>query len=260
VRSILSAAEVGRAREIASRAAALWVPGDDGPTCSARGSYGRLAAALAAQVPDEPAPDPMTTHQLRGALLEIVRCNATSGVERAATSEGPLGLSLDWRPSPAVRLSFNSGYKNALGDGWRIVPSIDVLIARVRFTPRASNAYAGLQMSLVDLTAPLMELVLRRSDLTYDNEGNLWLEVLKPRVELTFGVPAATHRVLLSMGMSLRTVAPFQGAKIYDPSRPIANRATYITVWPSDPAGQDQRAVDGFSSFLEYNMGAKYVF
>lgn len=264
LRPLLAAAESGAARELATRAAALWIPNDEPAPCSRHGTYARFLAALVAQMPDDGARseghDAFAAQQLRPAALEFVRCHAASGVERAATSEGPLGISLDWRPSPALRVSWNGAYKNATGDGWRILPSLDVLVARVRFTPRAANGYAGLQMSLVDLMAPFMELAFRRQDLVYDNEANLWLEVIKPRVELTVGAPAVTHRVLLSAGMSLRTVAPFNGGKIFDATKPAGNRATYITIWPSDPAGQDQRAIDGFSSFLEFSLGAKYVF
>ena len=241
LRPLLVAAEQQRVRDLALRAGAAFVPSDDPRPCGS-GSYGRLFTAVAAQLPEEgeAAPDALAAQQLRSAAGELSRCEG-------AHASSSLDTGLEWIPSPALRASWNSAYVNAWGgDGFRVAPSLDALIARVRLTPRASRSYVGLQGSVVDLFAPLSELAMRRGDLRYDGQSRLFIELLRPRVEVTVGLPALSRHVLLSGGFSLRTVAPFRGADGVARYRPVWSKAA--------------EASEGFAGFIEYNLGAKYVF
>lgn len=259
--SILGAAEGGHVRYVALRAASLVSPPEHGDRCATSTSAGRLLSAFAGYVSDVQsvhlAPeenDPLSASQLRATADEIRSCHGVDGVDGATRNEGPLGTSLDLVPSPALRTSWNAAYVNAFGsDGLRVAPSVDALIARVRLTSKGASTYVGLQASLVDLAAPFTELAMRRGDIRYERGTRVWLELLRPRLEVTMSIPGVSHHVLLSAGVSLRTAAPFAVAPA-SPTAAPSSGATYLT-----PFSNDSRAKDGLGNFVEYSLGVKYV-
>lgn len=164
LRPLLVAAEEGRIRDLAVRTTSLLTPGGDAAPCS-RNANARLLVALSAYVSDEREIDPLAAQQLSGVAHDLARC-ANPARDRALDS----GFEL--LPSPALHASWNNAYLNAWGsDGFRLAPSLDLLAARVRLTPRSAPAYVGLRASLVDLAAPVVELAMRRADLAYDRQG-----------------------------------------------------------------------------------------
>jgi hypothetical protein len=217
----------------------------DRSTCTGLSS-GRLLEAIAANVPDvgdREDYDALGLEQLRGASRDLAQCSPGERDDAA--------FRFSLLPTPGIRFSWNSAYYNAFGgDGFRVVPSLDVVSARLRLTPASSRVRVALGVSVLDILAPLSELAMRRSDLRYDRQEVLWLDVLRPRLDLTFGIPAVSRNLFLTGGFSLRTVAPYRGG-IGKPT----TTATYLAV--GTPGGA---ASESFASYVEYNLGMKYVF
>ncbi len=242
LRKLVIAAEDGRIRELASRVSMLLTP--RASTCSARAGA-RLLAGFAANIPDVQSSahdDAIALEQLHGAAAELGRCTPDESDPR---------FSLSIVPSPALRFSWNGAYYNAWGsDGFRIVPSLDMLSARLRLSPAASGVRVAAILSAVDLFAPFGELAMRRSDLHYDRQNMLWLDAVRPRLDVAFGVPAIARHFRFVAGLAMRTVAPYRGGD----GKP-ANSATYLTVGTSGGA-----TAESFASYVEYSLGAKYLF
>jgi hypothetical protein len=260
LREIVVESARGDLRELAVRAMSIFFAKEsvDLDTCADNPPYGAFFAALTAYVLDDTATGDQLTlsrEAFRSAAVDLARCTSTSGIERASRYEF-LRTSFDLVPSFALRFSWNQGYKNQLGaDGYRLAPSLDFLIARIRLDGKSSTYYAGLTLSALDLLAPIDELAYRRSDVSYDNQDNLWLEFIHPRVDLTFGLPALSEHVFVSAGASLRLAPPFAGRQIDSATSPTPGYATYIVVGSSD-----DRATNAFAEFVEVNLALKYVF
>ena len=253
LRRLIIDAEDGHVRELASAVTSLVSP-HDRSTCNGVAS-GRILEAFAANVPDvgdREDYDALGLEQLRGAAHDVAQCSPSERDDAA--------FKLSLVPTPGLRLSWNGAYLNAFGgDGFRVAPSLDVVSARLRLTPAASSVRIGLGVSILDVLAPLTELAMRRSDLRYDRQELLWLDVLRPRLDLTFGVPSVSRHLFLSAGFALRTVAPYRGGGAGNrpenrESKP-SSTATYLAV--GTPGGA---AAESFASYVEYNLGVKYVF
>ena len=249
-RPLLAAAEDHHTRDLAVRVTTLLAPAGS-ESCALPAST-RLLAAFAAYVPDADDARGESTHELAGHQLRAASADVSQCTEQRP-GRGPVGF--DITPSLALRASWNGGYLNDWGgDGFRVVPSLDVLATHVRITPASSRAVVGVRGSLVDLFAPFTELTMRRGDLDYDRQGSVWLDFVRPRVEVTVAVPQISQHLLLVAGVSLRMVAPFQGS--VDPAAPKpSTSATYLTPFSSAPGRSEQ-----FSRFFESSLGIKYVF
>ncbi|MBI3072066.1 MAG: hypothetical protein HYY84_08080 [Deltaproteobacteria bacterium] len=104
-------------------------------------------------------------------------------------------------PSFSFRLSWNAHYFNQSGgDGFRFSPSLDFFSFRA-----ALSENLGLQLSLLDPLAPLVEIAMRKSR-TVENEEHLALDAVRPRLDFWFGIPQVTRRFALVAGVSLRFV------------------------------------------------------
>ena len=192
---------------------------------------------------------------LASAVRDVTAC-ASSGARASGGGETRL-VTFDLLPTPGLRVAYSTGFTNGVGgDGLRVLPSLEWLAARVRLSGPGARAYVGLQGTLLDPVAPLAELAMRRADLVFDNRGLAWLDVLRPRLEIAFGVPAFGDHVLLTAGASLRAAAPFFGGKTFNPlAPPQTDRMIYLTPFHADP-----RARDDFGRFVEVGAGARYVF
>jgi hypothetical protein len=244
LRATIIAAEDNHLRELSSKVAALVGPRDRS-SCVAPSAAG-LLDAFAANAPEtHPHEDAWAgVEQIRGAAHDVAVCNTASVPD-------PI-FKLSILPSPAIRASWNGAYLNAFGsDGFRIVPSLDWVSARIRLTPVSAKARVSLGISVFDPLAPLAELAMRRSDLNYDRQGLLWLDAIRPRVEMQFSAPAVSRHMFLVGGFALRTVAPYRGG---GPGK-SENTATYLAV--GTPGGA---AAENFASYVEYSVGAKYAF
>jgi hypothetical protein len=243
LRATIIAAEDNHLRELASRVASLVGPRDRS-SCVAPSSAG-LLEAFAANVPEtHPHEDAWAgVEQIRGAAREVATC-------QVASAPDPV-FKFSLIPSPAVRASWNSAYFNAFGgDGFRVVPSLDFVSARLRLTPPSSKARVSLGVSVFDPLAPLAELAMRRSDLNYDRQELVWLDAIRPRLDLQFSAPSISRHVFLTGGFGLRTVAPYRGGRGLTP-----HTATYLAI--GTPGGA---AAQAFASYVEYNLGVKYAF
>ena len=79
-----------------------------------------------------------------------------------------------------MRLAFNDSYGVADGNARRTTLAVDWPTVMYAFTD-----YAGIEVSILDLSAPLAELSLR-SPGTYKNQGNVALDIIRPRVGAHF--------------------------------------------------------------------------
>ena len=124
--------------------------------------------------------------------------------------------------------------------------SVDLLTFRKRLL-YTDLAYSAFHLSLVDAVAPLAELATRDNrGATYMETARLALNVVTPRVDAVFGVPAFSKHFLLGAGMSLRMAAPLTtGEHLPDGSE----RFEYQWVWNDE--GQVPR-------FIEFGFVAKY--
>lgn len=243
LRATIIAAEDNHLRELASRVASLVGPRDRS-SCVAPSSAG-LLEAFAANVPEaHPHEDAWAgVEQIRGASHEVATCNV------ASTPDPVFKFSLI--PSPGIRASWNSAYFNAFGsDGFRIVPSLDFVSARLRLTGPSAKARVSLGASLFDPLAPLSELAMRRPDLNWDRQELLWLDAIRPRLDLQFSMPSISRHLFLTGGFGVRAVAPYRGGRGVTP-----HTATYLTI--GTPGGA---AAQAFASYVEYNVGVKYAF
>ncbi|MBX3233237.1 MAG: hypothetical protein KIT84_20810 [Labilithrix sp.] len=243
LRATVIAAEDGHLRELATSVAALVGPRDR-TSCIAPAAAG-LLDAFAANVPEVRShEDAWAGHeQIRGAAREVATCTT-------ATRADPV-LKLSILPSPALRASWNGAYRNAVGpDGFRLVPSLDLLSARIRLTPSSAKVRAAAIVSVLDLAAPLAELAMRDPDLKYDRQATLWLDAIRPRLDVAFSVPSISSHLSVVGGFALRTVAPYRGG-----GGKGNDTATYLAV--GTPGGA---AAEAFASYVEYSLGAKYVF
>ncbi len=256
-RRLLAAAGVGDLRGLALEASTSALRSDDRARCSTSVTHGRLLVATAAQMDprDGGADLDLADAELASAVRDVTAC-ASSGARASGGGETRL-VTFDLLPTPGLRVAYSTGFTNGVGgDGLRVLPSLEWLAARVRLSGPGARAYVGLQGTLLDPVAPLAELAMRRADLVFDNQGLAWLDVLRPRLEIAFGVPAFGDHVLLTAGASLRAAAPFFGGKTFNPlAPPQTDRMIYLTPFHADP-----RARDDFGRFVEVGAGARYVF
>jgi hypothetical protein len=124
-----------------------------------------------------------------------------------------------------------------------------------RLTKSHGAVYAGLELSAVDWIAPFTELALRRVDAGYSNPGCVFLEFVKPRIDVVLGVPAFTSHLAVSLGASMRIAAPFAGLPGESFAKATANNFTYLSIF-----SDDSRVDRNYSSFAEFNAGLHYVF
>lgn len=246
LRRIIIAAEDGQVSDLASRVASLVGPR---PARTCTGLAGaRLLEAFASAVPDahggpdDPHARALASEQIHSAAEELGRC---------APGERDPAFRVSLYPVPGVRFSWNSAYVNAFGaDGFRVVPSLDFVSARLRLSGPSSPVRVGLMASVFDLAAPLSELAMRDGTKQYDRQEMVWLDAIRPRLDFSFGVPSIARHLFVSGGFALRTVAPYRGGG----GKP-SSTMTYLAV--GTPGGA---TAESFASFIEYSLALRYAF
>ncbi len=247
LRGLIVTAENARVRDLATRTATLLGARGRSSRCtSAQGA--RLLAAFAANI-DEPS-DPLALEQIKATAPDVLRCAPDERREREDAR-----FTFSFLPTVGLRASWNNAYRNTWGgDGFRLVPSLDVLSLRTRVTPEGSRVRAGIDVSLVDVLAPITELALRNGDLRYDRQAALWLDAVRPRIDLAFGLPSLSRHLSFGAGVSLRVVAPYRGGGDTNAPKTLDD-ATYIVI--GTPGGAAQ---ESFASYFEWNVAARYAF
>src|SRR5690606_13324756 len=113
-------------------------------------------------------------------------------------------------PDLAVRFSWNAAYVNDSTGSFRTVASLNWLNFRLWARRRELSYFAG-QISLVDGLAPLSELAARRTpDIEYEGTSKLVANLVAPRFDLLFGVPALSRHLVVAAGISYRPVVPIE--------------------------------------------------
>jgi hypothetical protein len=249
-RALLAAAEEGDVSSVAHRVTSDISRMAHPHGCRARAGA-HLLSGFAAYVADDSgrarsSPELMDA-QVRTAARDVAHC-----------SDGDAGKPRVWLslvPSHGVRATWNGAYVNAFGaDGFRIVPSVALGAVGLRLGRADGPVQVGVRATLLDLVAPFAELAMRRPDISYDRQGVMFLEIIKPRIEAAISTSATGRHLAFVGGVSMRTAAPFFGT--LDPASPRANDvATYLTPFSSSPARSER-----FASFVEVGAGISYTF
>lgn len=227
------------------------------------GVYERFAESVVAYVLDaaeDKTPSNAARVAFRSAAVDMIQHLGQGGGlrRRAWTLDKPLGIRWPkpvpfFAPDLALRASWSPSYVNVTDGSARVLASANML--NFRFPLRRTEAtYVGLELSLLDLLAPLSELALRKTDKThYDRVPNLFANVFSPRLEAVAGSPALSEHLAISAGMSLRmagaTPDPTETAKSGEPSYVYS-----MFYHAKDPSGTSL-----WPRFLEFGFAAKYV-
>jgi hypothetical protein len=173
--------------------------------------YAHLATVIAdyAFEAEHGVPSSATRGALQDAAVEFLTTDGAGvGMERMGrrgwfTASGLL------YPMVGLRASFSTGYVNSLNaDGLRFVPTVTWPNFRWGHISAGQSTYAGLQLSLLDAADPLAEVALR-SRKRFANEELVFVNFVRPRLDVMFGVPRLSRHLVLSAGASLRPVAAF---------------------------------------------------
>jgi hypothetical protein len=189
------------------------------------------------------------------AVRDGFRVSAARLLDGLSSSDGYLRRGFVIRPTAALRFSWNAGYLSATsGDGFRYVASVDWPAWRYSF-----GANVALQISMLDLVAPLAELALRKPA-DYNNQALVLLDIVRPRLTMFLGIPQLTKNVVVSVGISARLLAVCgglpKGVEISNrcdaPRDPgPGGRLKYLTTFTNNPAN---------NQIPEVNLGLAYVF
>lgn len=148
-------------------------------------------------------------------------------------------------PEFGLRASWSPSYVNRdEGRSIRYVASANLLTFKplLRYT---DFTYVALHISLADPLAPLSELATRRVEgVEYVDSHKLAWNILAPRLELLYGIPALSRHLVIGAGISVRVVAPIKDDQ---------------TVQTYRYRGIDPGNSDNFAQHLEFGFTAKYV-
>ncbi len=193
-----------------------------------------------------------TREGFRAAAVEYLRSFGKTGLRGSnlRTNEGkvPAGgrFGLHWVRSASLRQSWSPGYLDENRESSpRFSVSATLLAAHLQLNSPTAPTYIGLDGSLVDVLAPLNEIVFRSTKLNYDSDELIIADVIRPRLDLVFGLPVLTDRLSISTGLSVRTIAA-------TPDAGTTADSTYRVIFDA-PKGR-------WSSYAEFNVGAHYVF
>lgn len=153
-------------------------------------------------------------------------------------------------PTASLRASLSPSYYNQGSDGFRYLATIDFLTLPIILRDR-DTVRMELQVSLVDLLAPFGEIAFRDIDTRYQDNGMVFANFLRPNVELAFGLPTLSTKLMLVGGGSLRPVIAKPKSDKTDFDRQYLFFGT-----PERGDGFDE---EGLLSALEFGIGVKYV-
>ena len=218
--------------------------------CTALVKYKNFVLAVVVYVLDvsqDNAPSEATSAAFRQAAVEIVQELATGG-----------GISRRWfsrtffLPDLALRVSWSGAYLNESEGSVRFVASANMLNFRVGPILYKDLYYLAIHASLADPLAPLTEIALRRKvGVTYDSDYKLAANLIAPRMDLVFGVPALSKHVVVGAGLSLRVAAP----RTWDIVLPgkdsgMTTKVQYKYLWEEK---------ESWPQFLEFGFAVKYI-
>ncbi len=177
--------------------------------------------------------------------------SAAVDVIHESESRSGVGLDRPWLeklivPDLVLRYGWSSSFLNeSSGDGSRAYASIDVVNFRtpIRHSP---YAYVATQVSFLDLLGGVSEIALRRNA-DYEKVGSTWYAMLHPRLELLYGAPALSKKLVLSVGVGLRGAIPYIRSN---------GTAVYTRLFSND-TGEDPHNYG--MRFLDFGIGVRYT-
>lgn len=169
----------------------------------------RFLAGFAAYVLDSGGGDDrdraMSKEALRAAVRDLLLASPLGGfaTRDSRAGKGVLGYpQWRWQPTVSVRWEFGTGWYDRSDDGVRRTFAAEALAVNVPL----SN-YVGVRASVLDLAGPFTELALRDPARRYQDTAAIAIELVKPRLELWFGLPQLTRRVAVTVGASWSLLA-----------------------------------------------------
>ncbi|MBN9168213.1 MAG: hypothetical protein J0I07_45210 [Myxococcales bacterium] len=135
----------------------------------------------------------------RAAAKDLILSEGRSGYP--AREPGLLNFDFGALPNLSLRASFSSGYSvpNDSSSTSRYTLSIEPLVLRWR--PMRN---AGMQLSFIDVFAPLSEAILRNRAYSRTGEWRILADVLRPRIGVWAGIPELSRHVLVTAGLGFR--------------------------------------------------------
>ncbi|WP_437304650.1 hypothetical protein [Sorangium sp. So ce388] len=216
--------------------------------CTQSTVYARFTENIASYVleaVDSGEPSVATRAALKSAavdLLDELGQRKGSGIDRG----------FGWKivaPELALRYGWSSSFLNeATGNGARFYASVDWLTFRARLH-YGEYAYVAAQLSLADLIGPFSEIALRKNVNTgYDRDEEVWLNFIRPRLDVLYGVPAFSRRLTLASSFAVRAASPYAKSD---------ETYTYTPIWKDLTGETNMKSY--WSRFFEFGFAIKYV-
>lgn len=152
-------------------------------------------------------------------------------------------------PNASLRASVSQSYINEGNDGYRYLATIDWPTFSI-VASRRESVRVEVQVSLTDILAPISEFAFRDINITYDQSGLVFANVLKPNVDIDLGIPALTTKLMLQASTSWRPFIPKKNPK---------DKENYKYLFSSTSFEGDQADWEGVLRSLEFGIGVKYV-
>ena len=239
--------------------------------CQRTALYRRFVGSVVAYVVDmaqEKAPSDGTRAALRAAAVEVIQDLAKGGgIQRTTTWNYGVYYVLPWAyprlpvllPDLALRLSWSGGYLNESGSGARYVASANLFNIRAQLYKYTSTSYSALEISFIDPLAPLTELAVRkRTGVSHEHQERMVWNLITPRIDLLFGVPALSQKLVVAAGISLRIVSPVLLPPAATPATPAGAQPATALV-PMDYRYLWDDGGKRIPSHLEFGFAVKYL-
>jgi hypothetical protein len=169
-------------------------------------------------------PTEATREAFRDAATQLIlQVGKGGGINR------PFGLSSIMIPDVDLRYSWSPTYANVGEGSGHVLASVPWLSFSGSLV-RKEWIYAGINVSLVDLLAPVAELATRPGQVaSYTHQSRIYLNFLKPRFDVTVAVPALSTNLLAGAGISYEWIAPFPTTSDYTTCWDKGTNATALT-------------------------------
>jgi hypothetical protein len=212
--------------------------------------YGRLAKTVVSYVlmsRDDEDASIAARAAFKSAAVDVIRdLGKRGGVERKPSLSSFAASIVT--PTGTLRASWSGSYQNedSRHTGVRFVPTIDMLTFRFGLTHPESQVYFGAAVSLLDVLAPVAELVSRRADVTYEHQPLFLATFIQPRLSGVLAIPELSKHTVLTLGASMRGAAALRiDDKTYG-YETVLNKVSY-----SD--------LDHFGQLFEVSAGVQYI-
>jgi hypothetical protein len=212
--------------------------------------YRRFAESVVVYVIDTAesgAPSEATRVAFRKATTEVIQeIGKGGGIDRSAVKNF-------FMPGLSLRASWNAGYVHKTGSSLRYIPSVSWLTFRGRLA-YAEQYYAALHLSFIDPLAIVSELAVRdMSGAVFVNSARLVRNIVTPRFDVVFGIPALSRHLVVGAGASWRLAVPLATGNSHMEGDTLVKQYSYEYFW-----SRDRFRHEGWR-FVEFGFLLKYI-